>query len=51
MEIRRDEMFHFTRWLNLLLGILNLYYYVVGGGFHLFGIGMINVAIWAFTRR
>ena len=50
MEIKRDEMFQAARWLNLMVGIMNIYLYSLGGGYHLLGIAMLNVGVWAFTR-
>ena len=51
MVIKRDELFHFVRWFNLIIGVLNLYLWTMGGGHHLLGIGVLNVAVWAFTRK
>ena len=51
MEIKRDELFHFVRWLNLLIGVLNLYLWQMGGGYHLLALGVLNVAVWTFTRK
>tara|TARA_Y100001951_G_C11036327_1_gene127742 strand:- start:73 stop:237 length:165 start_codon:yes stop_codon:yes gene_type:complete len=50
METERNEMFQATRWLNLLVGLLNVYLYGNGAGYHLLGIGMLNIAVWAFSR-
>ena len=50
MEIKRDDMFQATRFLNLIVGIMNIYLYTLGGGYHLVGIAMLNVGVWAFTR-
>ena len=50
MGLKRDEMFQATRVINLLVGLLNIYLYSIGGGYHLLGIAMLNVAAWAFTR-
>jgi len=50
MEIKRDDMFQAARWLNLMVGIINIYLYSLGGGYHLLGIAMLNVGAWAFTR-
>jgi len=50
MEIKRDDMFQAARWLNLMVGIINIYLYTLGGGYHLLGIAMLNVGAWAFTR-
>ena len=51
MDIKRDELFHFVRWLNLLIGVLSLYLWQMGGGQHLLALGVLNVAIWTFTRK
>ena len=51
MDIRRDEMFQFVRWFNLIVGILNIYYYTIGAGSHILALGFINIAVWAFTRK
>ena len=51
MEIKRDELFHFIRWSNLLIGILNMYWFSFGGGYHLLAMGILNIAVWAFTRK
>ena len=48
--MERDEIFQATRWLNLLVGLLNFYLYALGGGYHLLGLAMLNVGVWAFTR-
>ena len=50
MGLERDEMFQVTRVLNLLVGLMNIYLYSLGGGYHLLGIAMLNVGVWAFTR-
>ena len=51
MEIKRDELFHFVRWLNLLIGALNLYLWQMGAGHHLLALSLLNASIWAFTRK
>tara|TARA_Y100000296_G_C4948444_1_gene145030 strand:- start:42 stop:200 length:159 start_codon:yes stop_codon:yes gene_type:complete len=48
--MKKDEMFQAIRWINLLVGLLNIYLYSLGGGYHLLGIAMLNVAAWSFTR-
>ena len=50
MGLERDEMFQVTRVLNLLVGLMNIYLYSLGGGYHLLGIAMLNIGVWAFTR-
>ena len=53
MEIglKKGELFQFARWLNLAVGFLNLYYYSIGGGYHLLGIGALNIGVWVFSRH
>ena len=51
MDIRRDEVFHFARWINLIIGVLNLYFFNIGGGYHMLGLGVLNIAVWTFTRK
>jgi hypothetical protein len=50
MGLKRDEMFQATRWFNLLVGLMNIYLYSLGGGYHLLGIAMLNIGVWSFTR-
>jgi len=51
MVIKRDEMFNSVRWFNFIVGVLNVYLYVVGGGYHLLGLGILNISLWVFTRK
>ena len=51
MEIKRDELFHFVRWLNLLIGGLLGYFFLIGGGYHIMALGLLNIAVWTFTRK
>ena len=51
MEIKRDEMFQFVRWFNLIIGVLNIYYYLMGAGAHVLALGFLNIAVWSFTRK
>ena len=51
MEMKREELFQFIRWFNLLIGVWNVYLYVMGGGWHYLGLGFINIALWTFTRK
>ena len=50
MGLERDDMFQIARVLNLLVGLLNIYNFSQGGGYHLLGIAMLNIGAWAFTR-
>ena len=51
MEIKRDELFHFVRWVNLFLGLLSAYYYLMGASTPLLSIGFLNITVWTFTRK
>ena len=51
MQVKRDEWYGFVRWLNLIVGLLGFYIYIIGGGHHLLSIGMVNLTVWVFTRR
>ena len=51
MEIKRDEVFNAIRWINLMVGMLNIYLFKIGGGYSLLGIGALNIGVWAMTRR
>ena len=39
------------RWLNLLVGIWQLYYYVGGAGLFTGVIACLNIGVWVFTRK
>ena len=51
MEINRDEWFGFIRWVNFIVGFMNIYLYINGGGYHFLALGILNIAVWVFTRR
>ena len=51
LGLKKDEMFQFSRWLNLAVGLVNLYYYSMGGGYPLLGIGALNIGAWVFSRQ
>ena len=51
MEIKRDELFQFVRWVNLLIGVLLIYFFFMGGGYHIMALGLLNIAVWTFTRK
>ena len=51
MNIKRDELFQAARWLNLILGLMNFYLFSLGGGHHLLGLAVLNIAVWALTRK
>ena len=47
----RDEILGFIRWINFIVGLMNLFLFVNGGGIHLLGIGALNIGVWVFTRK
>ena len=49
-RMKKDETFQFIRWINLMLGFINIYYYMVGAGYFLLSIAMLNIGAWVFTR-
>ena len=48
--IKRDEVFHALRWLNLVAALFNMYLFSIGFGYELIGIAALNLAMWTFTR-
>jgi hypothetical protein len=49
-EKKRD--IYYIAWLNLFVGIWNLYLYVNGGSlFWNFLIGSLNIGVWVFNRN
>jgi len=38
------------RWINLLIGLWQLYYYVNSGGILLLVISILNIGVWAMMR-
>jgi hypothetical protein len=48
--INKGDMFQFARWLNLLIGLYNLFLFTIGGSYLLLGIGSLNIGVWVFSR-
>jgi len=44
-------LFKMTLWLNLVIGIYNIYLYNVGGNLLTLIIGSINIGVWVFLRK
>ena len=44
-------MFHFVRWVNLVIGLSNMNYYFMGAGLPVLALGFLNIAVWSFTRK
>ena len=50
-KMKKDETFQFIRWINLIFGIVNIYYYLLGAGPIILSIAMLNIGAWVFTRK
>ena len=50
-KMKKDETFQFVRWLNLVLGIWNFYHYAISGNTIVLSIGILNIGVWALTRK
>ena len=50
-KMKKDETFQLIRWINLFLGIWNMYYYMVSGNPIVLSIGVLNIGVWALTRK
>tara|TARA_R100000008_G_C3543741_1_gene146319 strand:- start:716 stop:928 length:213 start_codon:yes stop_codon:yes gene_type:complete len=50
-KMKKDETFQFIRWINLILGIMNIYYYMLGAGPIILSIAVLNIGAWVFTRK
>tara|TARA_Y100001973_G_C5134220_1_gene299426 strand:+ start:825 stop:986 length:162 start_codon:yes stop_codon:yes gene_type:complete len=52
MSKERRENILAAAWLNLIIGIWNMYLYVNGGDlFWNFIIGSLNIGVWVFYRK
>jgi len=52
MTKEKRENIRAAAWLNLFIGIYNLYLYVNGGDFLWnFIIGSLNIGVWVFYRK
>tara|TARA_Y100000034_G_C6649163_1_gene284044 strand:+ start:337 stop:516 length:180 start_codon:yes stop_codon:yes gene_type:complete len=49
--IDKAEKLRMIRWLNLVVGIWQLYYYVGGAGLFTGIIACLNIAVFVFTRQ
>ena len=47
----RQERFQVVRWVNLGVGLLQLYYWVYGASVFVAVVGALNIAAWVFTRH
>ena len=52
MSDEKKQNIYYVAWLNLFIGIYNLYLYVNGGSlFWNFIIGSLNIGVWVFNRN
>jgi len=53
LEVNEDniELFKMTLWLNLVIGIYNIYLYSVEANILCFIMGSINIGAWVFLRN
>ena len=47
----KEERFQAARWFNLIVGILELNYWVNYGSVVVLMLALLNVGVWAFTRK
>jgi len=45
------KQFKYVLWLNLFIGIYNIYLYSAGHSLLTFIIGSINIGVWVFLRK
>ena len=51
MSNERIEAIRYTAWLNLFIGIYNMYLYSQGDCWFNFLIGTLNIGVWVFFRK
>ena len=52
MTDEKKQDIYYIAWVNLFVGIYNLYLYVNGGDlFWNFLIGSLNIGVWVFNRN
>ena len=50
MTKERKEQIKYALWLNLILGIYNLFMYVQGDWWFNLLVGSLNIGVWVFNR-
>ncbi len=48
---RKKRIFKYIIWINLIIGVWNLYYYVNNDTIYSLIIGSLNIGVWVFFRR
>jgi len=51
MSPERREAIRYSAWLNLFMGIYNLYIYNQSDWWFNFVIGTLNIGVWVFFRK
>ena len=51
MTQEKKTMIKYILWINLALGLQNLYFYVNNDSLFNFAIGALNIGVWVFFRR
>ena len=47
----KKELFPYALWINLIVGIYNLYLYTNGDWWFNLLIGSLNIGVWVFNRK
>ena len=50
MTQEKKTMIKYILWINLALGLQNLYFYVNNDSLFNFAIGALNIGVWVFFR-
>ena len=51
MTKEKRDVVRYIIWLNLFMGLYNLYVYSIGGWLFNFIIGSLNIGVWVFNRK
>ena len=49
--INNKEQLRVIRWVNLIIGLLQLYYWWFGAPWYVLGIAILNIGVWSLTRQ
>ena len=48
---QKKELFPYALWLNLIIGVYNLYLFTDGNWWFNLLIGSLNIGVWVFNRN
>jgi len=51
MTKEKLEIFRLIVWINLILGVHNLYLFVANDNWFTFIVGSLNIGVWVFNRH